>query len=75
MIPATESPRSWGVVIPALRVLVLARLAVHALFVPVFEGPDEPFHLARARLFSAAPLAVAMDGSIVDSEIVGAIRA
>ncbi len=31
-----------------LAFVVCIRLLFHALYVPAFEGPDEPFHLARA---------------------------
>ena len=55
-MPAAEpaSPRARRAV-AALAALLLARLALHAFFVPPFEGPDEPFHLSRA-------MAVARDG-------------
>jgi len=32
----------------ALLLLVALRFVVHALYVPAYEGPDEPFHLAHA---------------------------
>jgi hypothetical protein len=42
----------------ALLFVVLARFVVHALYVPAYEGPDEPFHLAYPK---------ALDGAIVAS--------
>lgn len=36
-----------------LLVLVSLRMASHVLFVPPFDGPDEPFHLDRARALAA----------------------
>lgn len=42
---------------PALAGLALARLLLHALAWPAFEGPDEPFHLARALAHAASPFA------------------
>lgn len=38
-----------------LAVLVVLRMTFQVFFVPVFEGPDEPFHLARASAFAAHP--------------------
>jgi len=58
-----------------LRTLVLLRLAVHALFNPVYEGPDEPFHLARARQVVDRPVAEVMRGGSVDPGVVRSIRA
>lgn len=58
-----------------LLVLVTARLVVHVLYLPVFEGPDEPFHLARAVAFLEETPGVALEGVWVGEEIAGAIRA
>jgi hypothetical protein len=35
-------------VLRAALLLLFARLLLHAAAIPVFEGPDEPFHLGRA---------------------------
>ena len=40
----------------ALAVAVVARMAFHAVFLPAFEGPDEPQHLARVRDFALRTL-------------------
>jgi hypothetical protein len=53
--------------------LVAARLVFHALYVPAFEGPDEPFHLARTTAFLDQPLQEALAGSTVDGMIVAAV--
>ena len=52
--------------LPALAVAVVARLALHALFLPAFEGPDEPQHLARIRDFEVRPPAEAFAGTLTD---------
>lgn len=57
-----------------LRVLVLLRFALHALFLPVYEGPDEPFHLGRARLVADRPLTEAIRGESVDRDLVRSMR-
>jgi hypothetical protein len=61
--------------LPALAVAVVARLALHALFLPAFEGADEPQHLARIRDFAVRPLAEAFAGRSVDAEIGAAVAA
>lgn len=58
-----------------IRILVLLHLTLHAFFSPVYEGPDEPFHLARARLFALVPLKEALAGKDVDAELVRSLRA
>src|SRR5258707_268421 len=55
--------------VPALAIAVVARMAFHAIFLPAFEGPDEPQHLARMRDFAERPLADAFAGRLVDAEI------
>jgi hypothetical protein len=50
-------------------------LVFHAFFLPVFEGPDEPFHLARTAAFADAPFFKALSGRTVPPEIVEAILA
>ncbi len=64
-----------GRLIVGLRILVLLHLSLHAFFSPVYEGPDEPFHLARARLFTQGPLAEALAGEVVDANLVRSMRA
>lgn len=58
-----------------LRAAVLLLCLLHALFNPVYEGPDEPFHLARARQFARAPLAEALAGQVVDADLIRSLRA
>ena len=58
----------------ALAVAVVLRMAVHALFLPAFEGPDEPYHLARALAFASAPLARAFAGAPVEAPLAAAVR-
>lgn len=59
----------------ALRAAVFLLCALHAIFSPVYEGPDEPFHLARARQFVGAPLAEALAGEEVDADLVRSMQA
>ena len=40
---------------PYLILLAAARLLFHVWYVPAWEGPDEPFHLARARNAATLP--------------------
>jgi hypothetical protein len=54
----------------AATLFVLARLVFHALYWPAFEGPDEPFHLARVR----AGLQATGVGDALDSELIGCVR-
>ncbi len=54
---------------------MLAHLTLHAFFSPVYEGPDEPFHLARARAFAQGPFAEALAGEVVDGDLVHSLRA
>ncbi len=59
----------------ALRAGVVLLCLLHAFFTPVYEGPDEPFHLARARMFARAPLAEALAGTAVDADLASSMRA
>ena len=62
--------------IPAiLAAAVVVRMAFHAVYLPAFEGPDEPQHLARIRDFAYAPLPEAFEGASVDPEIVASVLA
>ncbi len=56
-----------------LLALVTVRLVLHAVYVPVFEGPDEPFHLARSVAFVDEPMSVAIGGAWVGEKIAGAV--
>src|SRR5262249_18063828 len=50
-------------------------MAFHAMFVPAFEGPGEPSHLARALAFASGSFLRACAGSPVSPAIVAAVRA
>ena len=58
-----------------LLALVLLHLFLHALFVPAYEGPDEPFHLARVAAFLNQPLGDALLGREIPGAIVSAVEA
>ncbi|HEY2798408.1 MAG TPA: hypothetical protein VGK26_11015 [Thermoanaerobaculia bacterium] len=60
-----------------LAAAVVARMVFHALFVPAFEGPDEPYHLARALAFASEPAdwSRAFAGAPVGPALAAAVRA
>ena len=64
-----------GRIIFVLLVLVATRLFFHAFALPLFEGPDEPFQLARAVAFADAPFRIAFAGDRVPGRVVSAIQA
>lgn len=66
-------PASRDLLLSLLRWLVVARFLLHAFSFPVFEGPDEPFHLARAVAFADGGLVEGLRGERVDGTIVAAI--
>lgn len=57
-----------------LAVAVVARMAFHAAFVPAFEGPDEPYHLARALAFASQPFGKAFAGARVEPALAETVR-
>ncbi len=61
--------------VAALAVAVVARMAFHAVFLPAFEGPDEPHHLARVLAFARGPIAEGFAGRSVGADVVAAVRA
>ncbi|HKD16381.1 MAG TPA: hypothetical protein VKG23_00840 [Thermoanaerobaculia bacterium] len=61
--------------VPALAILVVARMTFHALWLPAFEGPDEPHHLGRIVAFASEPFAEAFAGARVPAAVVAAVRA
>src|SRR6266545_4970509 len=71
---ANTHGREW--LPPLLFCLVFARLVFHAILVPVWEGPDEPFHLARIASYADQPFweAVLAAGDLPDP-IAASIRA
>jgi hypothetical protein len=61
--------------LPALLAFaVVLRMAFHAVYLPAFEGPDEPYHLARAMAFASGPLRQALSGAKVGPAIVETVR-
>lgn len=56
-----------------LLVLIAFRFIFHALYIPVFEGPDEPFHLARVSAFVDGPISEAITGHWVKEDIISNI--
>ena len=58
----------------ALAVAVVARMAFHAVFLPAFEGPDEPHHLARVLAFARGPISEGFAGRSVGADVVAAVR-
>jgi hypothetical protein len=62
-------------VLAALAVLVVFRMAFHAVYLPAFEGPDEPQHLARAWDYARLPPGEAFAGRQVSGAIVASLGA
>jgi hypothetical protein len=62
-------------IVSALAILVVARMVFHALWLPAFEGPDEPHHLGRVFAFASEPFAQAFAGAQVPAAVVAAVRA
>ena len=58
-----------------LAVIVVGKLLFHAIFLPAYEGPDEPYHLARISVFADESLAIALLGDVTPGEIVAAWQA
>lgn len=54
--------------------LVAARFLLHAVYLPAYEGPDEPFHLARIAAMADGPWQAAISGETVPAEIVASVR-
>jgi len=69
-------PNTRVLIIPwLLIVLVAGRFFMHALYVPAFEGPDEPFHLARVTSFLDQPIREALAGETLSGDIAAAVAA
>jgi hypothetical protein len=58
----------------ALAVLAIGRLAFHAVFLPAYEGPDEPHHLGRIAAFADHPFRRALAGVPLDGSITRAVE-
>jgi len=71
--PLFAEPASRDLLLSFLRWLVIARFLLHAFSFPVFEGPDEPFHLARTAAFADGGMVEGLRGERVDASIVAAI--
>jgi hypothetical protein len=56
-----------------LAAAVVLRMAFHALYLPAYEGPDEPQHLARVLAFARKPIGEVMAGRWVDADVVGSV--
>lgn len=65
--------RSRGILL-VLGILVVCRLCFHALFLPAYEGPDEPLHLGRISSFADHPFGVAFTGESLDGSIIRAVE-
>ena len=73
-----RNERGWTVrpwFLHTLTAVTLLRVLTHALFLPAFEGPDEPYHLARSGSFADRPFTEAFRGVPTDGVIVAAARA
>jgi len=77
MVPVPPSaPHTWRVrAVTALALLAVLRLALHAVAWPAWEGPDEPFHQARAEAWAARPLAPGASQDVVPARFVAAFTA
>lgn len=62
-------------VVAALAVAVVARLALHAVFLPAFEGADEPDHLARVVMVATGTPASAFVAPEIPASVAGAVAA
>lgn len=58
-----------------LGILVICRLSFHAVFLPAYEGPDEPLHLSRISSFADHHFADALAGEPLDGSIIRAVEA
>ncbi len=56
-----------------LAAAVVLRMAFHAVYVPAFEGPDEPQHLARVLDFALRPPGEALAGRWVDADVLASV--
>jgi len=55
-------------------ILLASRFLAQAVFVPPYEGPDEPFHLARVLAFFDSPWSEAWAGDSVPARVVSSVR-
>jgi hypothetical protein len=66
---------STGRAATLLALLAILRLALHAVAWPAWEGPDEPFHQARAEAWAARPLGPGAAEAVVPAAFVAAFAA
>ncbi len=66
--------RRFDFALLAIATLSIGRLAFHAVFLPAYEGPDEPLHLGRIASFAESPLRVAFAGEPLDGSIIRAVE-
>lgn len=59
----------------ALALLAVLRLALHAAAWPAWEGPDEPFHQARAEAWADRPLGPGAAEAVVPAALVSTFAA
>jgi hypothetical protein len=57
----------------ALGATVLGMFALHCFFVPAYDGPDEPFHLARVLAFSRGPFVAALQGAELPADLAASV--
>jgi len=69
-----DSPNRRDVALLALVILAIVRLTFHALFLPAYEGPDEPHHLGRIVAFADGPFRAALTGAPLDGSITRAVE-
>ena len=74
MLPEAQSKAAAGWR-AALFFLLAIRLIFHTLFVPAYEGPDEPGHLSRIVDYADRPVAEAFRGLPVNGAVMGAVVA
>ena len=73
--PSRPQLVSTGRAATALALLAILRLALHAAAWPAWEGPDEPFHQARAEAWAASPLGPGAAEATVPAALVSAVTA
>lgn len=74
-LPNPQPPGSFPRSVWILFVLVAARLLFHTIFIPAYEGPDEPFHLGRVWVFAESSWKAGfLDDGLPDA-IVASVRA
>ena len=57
-----------------LLAVLFAKLILHALYLPAFEGPDEPFHLDRVVAFLDQPASLLQSHQQMSPEMIAAIE-